>query len=190
MRERNALIIRSRGERRRSGFRLGVNMDITGQRFHCYTSSRGRAKCDSHQESEQAMRCTRRRSCVAFLVVLLAGASVRADKLVLVAGGGDQAPPAPATAAKLIAPFGADFDRAGNLYIVELTGQRVHKMDAKGLLTTIAGTTSQKGDAGDGGPAAKALFNGMHSLAIAPDGAIYLADTWNNCVRKLDPMTN
>ncbi len=144
----------------------------------------------SAKKVSKAMRCTRRRSCVAFLVLLLAGASVRADKLVLVAGGGDQAPPAPATAAKLIAPFGVDFDKAGNLYVVELSGQRVHKMDAKGLLTTIAGTTSQKGDAGDGGPAAKALFNGMHSLAIAPDGMIYLADTWNNCVRKLDPKTS
>lgn len=110
-----------------------------------------------------------------------------AAKLVLVAGGGTKAPPAPATAAKLIAPFGVDFDKAGTMYVVELSGQRVHRVDTKGLLTTVAGTTSQKGDAGDSVPAAKALFNGMHSLAIAPDGAIYLADTWNNCVRKLDP---
>lgn len=136
------------------------------------------------------MRFTCGRWVLAAVLVFLAGASAHADKLVLVAGGGDKAPPAAATEAKLIAPFGVDFDKAGNLFLVELSGGRVHKLDAKGLLSTIAGTTSQKGDAGDGGPAAKALFNGMHSLAITPNGDIYLADTWNNCVRKLTPGTN
>lgn len=123
-------------------------------------------------------------------VLLLAAASVRADRLVLVAGGGDTPPPAPAVKAKLIAPFGVDFDKAGNLFLVELSGQRVHKIDSQGMLSTIAGTTNKKGLSGDGGPAAAALFNGMHSLAIAPTGEIYVADTWNHCVRKLDPKTN
>ena len=62
------------------------------------------------------------------------------------------------------------------------------KIDAKGVLTTVAGTGT-KGDGGDGGPAAKAEFNGPHSLAVAPDGSVYLADTWNNRVRKIDPKT-
>src|SRR5690348_4172249 len=79
---------------------------------------------------------------------------VNADKLVLVAGGGTKAGDCLATEAKLIAPFGVDFDKAGNMYIVEMTGYRVHKVDAKGMLTTIAGT-GKKGDAGDGGPATK-----------------------------------
>lgn len=121
---------------------------------------------------------------------LLAGATglAWADKIVLVAGGGKDGDGLAATDAKLIAPFGVDFDRSGNMYVVELTGQRVLKVDAKGLLTKAAGTGT-KGDAGDGGPGLKAQFNGMHSLAIAPTGDIYLADTWNNRVRKLDPKT-
>jgi sugar lactone lactonase YvrE len=126
---------------------------------------------------------------VSVAVLLNTAASADAEKVVLVAGGGDKTPPAPATQAKLIAPFGVDFDKAGNLFIVELSGQRVLKVDDKGLVTTIAGTASQKGEAVDGGLAAKASFNGMHSLAIAPTGAIYLADTWNNCVRKIDPQS-
>ncbi len=113
---------------------------------------------------------------------------VFADRLVLVAGGGSGGDGVPATQAKLSAPFGCDFDKSGNMYLVELSGQRVLKVDAKGVFHIVGGT-GQKGSDGDGGPATKATFNGMHSLAIAPTGDIYLADTWNNRVRKLDPKT-
>jgi DNA-binding beta-propeller fold protein YncE len=121
-------------------------------------------------------------------LVLLLPTSARADKLVLVAGGGTKAGDCPATEAKLVGPFGVDFDKAGNMYIVEMTGYRVHKVDTKGILTTIAGT-GQKGDKGDGGPATQAEFNGMHSLCVLPDGNLCLADTWNSRLRKLDVKT-
>jgi sugar lactone lactonase YvrE len=125
-----------------------------------------------------------------FSVLLCLGAvpSLWADKLVLVAGGGTGADGSPATQAKLAAPFGVDFDKSGNLYLVEFTGQRVLKVDGKGVLTAVAGT-GQKGDGGDGDGARKAQFNGPHSLAVTPDGDIYLADTWNNRVRKIDAKT-
>jgi hypothetical protein len=42
--------------------------------------------------------------------------------------------------ARLQAPFGIDFDRAGNLYFVEMKGHRLGCIDAKGMLTTAAGT--------------------------------------------------
>ncbi len=87
--------------------------------------------------------------------------------------------------AKLREPFGVDFDRAGNLYLIEFAGHRVRKLDTKGTLHTLAGT-GEKGYAGDEGPAAKASFQNMHSLAVHPNGDIYLADTWNNRVRKID----
>jgi DNA-binding beta-propeller fold protein YncE len=117
--------------------------------------------------------------------VLLFPSVASADKLVLVAGGGSKAGDCPATEAKLIGPFGVDFDRSGNMYIVEMTGNRVHKVDAKGMLTTIAGT-GMKGDKGDDGPAVKAEFNGMHSCCMLPDGNLCLADTFNSRLRKLD----
>jgi sugar lactone lactonase YvrE len=94
----------------------------------------------------------------------------------------------PATQARLNNPFAIDADRAGNLFLAELTGQRVLKVDPKGVLTVLAGT-GKKGHAGDGGPARQAQFNGMHSLAVAPSGDVYLADTWNNRVRKIDAKT-
>ena len=122
-----------------------------------------------------------------FLTLLLHSAA-RADKLVLVAGGGADKDQVPATKAKLINPFGVDFDKSGNMYLVELSGERVLRVDDKGLFTIVGGT-GKKGNTGDDGPATMATFNGMHSLAIAPDGNVYLADTWNNRIRKYDPKT-
>ncbi|MDB5308441.1 MAG: hypothetical protein JWO38_2643 [Gemmataceae bacterium] len=123
-------------------------------------------------------------------VLLLSGAVARADKLVLVAGGGDDPDGSPAERAKLFSPFAVDFGLDGTTYIVEMVkGERLRAVNAKGELVTLAGTAGQKGDAGDGGPGAKALFNGMHHLAVGPDGAVYLADTFNNRVRKFDPKT-
>lgn len=129
---------------------------------------------------------------LAFLIGILClnfAATARADKLVLVAGGGTaDANGVPATQAKLDGPFGVDFDSAGNMYIVEIAGHRVLKVDPQGKLTKIGGT-GEKGGGGDGGPALAAQFNGMHSLAIGRTGEIYVADTWNSRVRKIDPKT-
>jgi len=121
----------------------------------------------------------------AWLLILACPSAARADKLVVVAGGGSAEQGKPATECKLVEPFGVDFDKAGNTYIVELSGGRVLKVDGKGVLSVFAGT-GQKGDGGDGGPAAKAQFNGLHSLVSAANGDIYLADTWNHKVRKID----
>jgi DNA-binding beta-propeller fold protein YncE len=84
-------------------------------------------------------------------------------------------------------PFGLDFDRGGNLYIAEYEG-RVHKLDPKGVLSLFAGT-AKKGFGGDGGPALRARFDGPHNLAVGPGGDLYVADTWNSRVRKIDART-
>src|SRR4051794_21233121 len=88
----------------------------------------------------------------ATLLLNLVPAVGQADKLIVVAGSGTKTAPAPATEVQLKGPFGVDFDKAGNMYIVDHNGHQVHKVDAKGVLTTIAGT-GQMGDSGDGGPA-------------------------------------
>jgi DNA-binding beta-propeller fold protein YncE len=122
------------------------------------------------------------------LTALLSFISAHAGDVVLVAGGGDQAEGVQATAAKLGSPFGVDFDAAGNLYFVEIDGHRACRIDPAGKLTRIAGT-GQKGGGGDGGPATAAEFNALHNLAIAKSGDIYLADTLNHRVRKIDTRT-
>jgi type 1 glutamine amidotransferase/DNA-binding beta-propeller fold protein YncE len=85
-------------------------------------------------------------------------------------------------------PFAVDFDAAGRAYIAEMAGNRVSVLDEQGRLRVLAGT-GEKGFSGDGGPAAEARFDGPHHLLVGPDGALYVADTWNNCVRRVDLET-
>lgn len=124
---------------------------------------------------------------IAPLLVLLSASTAWADTITLVAGGGNGPDGAEANTAKLLQPFGVDFDARGTTYIVEMAkGERLRAVTG-GKLVTLAGTEGKKGDQGDGGPAAQATFNGMHSLAVGPGGTVYLADTWNNRVRVFDP---
>jgi DNA-binding beta-propeller fold protein YncE len=85
-------------------------------------------------------------------------------------------------------PFGVSFDPAGQVYVVEMGGNRVSVLGRDGKPSVLAGT-GEKGLAGDGGPAAKARFDGPHHLLVGPDGQLYVADTWNNCVRRIDLKT-
>jgi hypothetical protein len=119
------------------------------------------------------------------LAGLLTIATADAQTLALVAGGGTEVS-GEATNCRVHAPFGIDFDRAGNSYIVEMAGgERVLKIDTAGKLSVFAGT-GEKGDSGDGGPALGARFNGMHSLAVGPGGDIFIADTWSNRIRRIE----
>ena len=127
-----------------------------------------------------------RLTCILTLAAACASTSLlQAEKIVLVMGGGTDTNSPNPTGAKLDGPFGTDFDRRGNVFIVEMPGNRVRQLNPQGTLSIIAGT-GEKGAAGDGGPPAAAQLNGPHSLALSPNGDIYVADTWNSCVRKID----
>lgn len=126
------------------------------------------------------------RICLSMLLtVLCLAVTVAADNVVLVAGGGDTAENVAATKAKLGMPFGVEFDSAGNLYFVEIDGHRACRIDKHGLLTRIAGTT-EKGLSDGGGKPLAAQFNALHNLAIAPNDDLYLGDTLNHRVCKID----
>lgn len=121
------------------------------------------------------------------LLILLAamGSAQAAAKVVLVAGGTEEFVDIAATKAALNGPFGIEFDSKAVPYLVELGGHRFLKIEG-GLLRKIGGS-GKPGNRGDGGPVAEVEFNGLHNLAIASDGSIYLADTWNQKVRKYNP---
>ena len=86
----------------------------------------------------------------------------------------------------LSSPFGIDFDAAGRMLIVELGGGRVFRRTPDGTVAQVGGDGT-KGYEGDGGPLKASVFNGMHNVAMLPDGTAFIADSWNNCIRKVTP---
>ena len=97
----------------------------------------------------------------------------------------------PATSARLNTPYGVALDMNGLLYIADTGNCRVRKVDNGGIMTTVAGFTSQGycGYAGDGGPATNAVLNQVVSLAFSPANDMYIADSSNYCVRMVKAST-
>jgi len=73
------------------------------------------------------------------------------------------------------------------MYIADTGNQRI-RMIANGTITTIAGNGEQ-GYGGDGGPATNARLNFPNSVALDPEGNLYISDYLNNAVRKVDMTT-
>ena len=94
----------------------------------------------------------------------------------------------PATDARLFVPRWIAIDTDGTLYVTDTGHNRVRKIDTDGIITTFAGTGEQ-GDGGDDGPAVEAQLNRPYGLTIGPEGHVYIADSFNNVVRKVDPVT-
>ncbi len=95
----------------------------------------------------------------------------------------------PATQALCNEPYEVRFDRAGNMYWVEMPNHVVRRMDkATKIVTTVAGTGTA-GFSGDGGPAVKAQLAQPHSIAFDPAGRIMICDIRNHRVRRVDLKT-
>ncbi|MFA7278533.1 MAG: IPT/TIG domain-containing protein [Sterolibacterium sp.] len=97
----------------------------------------------------------------------------------------------PAANAQFNQPLQIAFDGAGNLYVLEFAN-RIRKIDTRGIITTIAGNGTA-GFSGDGGPATQATLNvgtnDWGGLAADSQGNVYLADTANARVRRIDGTT-
>ena len=83
-------------------------------------------------------------------------------------------------------PSDVDVDLAGNLYVADTDRDKVFKITPAGILTTYAGTGAA-GFSGDGGWATNAKLNDPRNVAVAPSGAVFVADTLNHRVRRIDP---
>ena len=96
--------------------------------------------------------------------------------------GGDSGP---ATGALLARPDDIAVDNMGNVYIADSFNHRIRKVDASGIIDTIAGT-GERGFGGDGGPATSALLTFPQGVATDSAGNIYIADAGNNRIRVVD----
>jgi sugar lactone lactonase YvrE len=112
--------------------------------------------------------------------------------LTLVAGNGSASSTGnggPATLAAVNTPTGVALDAAGNLYISEMLGNRVRRVDAQtGIITTIAGTGASA-FGGDYGPATVAALKMPHGIALDSAGNLYIADTGNERIRCVYALT-
>jgi uncharacterized protein (TIGR03437 family) len=92
-----------------------------------------------------------------------------------------------ATSAALGGAFGLALDTAGNLYISQGTQNVVRVMNAAGAINAFAGN-GKVGFGGDGGQAANAMFFEPDGLAVDGAGNVYVADRYNNRIRRINPQ--
>ena len=93
-----------------------------------------------------------------------------------------------AVRARLKYPQGMALDAAGNLYFADNGNHRIRKVDASGIMRTIAGTGGAYGGfGGDGGPALQAMLFSPRGMAADKAGNLYIADIGNHRIRRLTP---
>jgi streptogramin lyase len=91
--------------------------------------------------------------------------------------------------AQLLGPRAVAVGPDGKLYIVERNGHCVRRVDpTKGMIERFAGT-GKRGFAGDGGKAVDATFDGPKEIDIDRDGNVFVVDTENEVIRKIDAKT-
>ncbi|MBX7218565.1 MAG: IPT/TIG domain-containing protein [Blastocatellia bacterium] len=101
-----------------------------------------------------------------------------------VSGNGGEATSAPFTI-----PYGLAFDKDGNLLIGEAQTNRIRLVNkSTGVLSTIAGTGAI-GALGDDGPATQARLNFPTAVTVDSNGNIFICDTANDRVRRIDATT-
>jgi len=122
-----------------------------------------------------------------FLLPLLSAAIASGQTISTFAGNGTagySGDGGQATQAEINRVVGLAADAARNIYLADQNNNRVRKVDANGVITTLAGT-GVAGYNGDGGTAALAQLNGPTGVCVAPSGAVYVNDEGNGRVRKI-----
>lgn len=90
-----------------------------------------------------------------------------------------------ATTGKIYQPYGVAADGFGNVFIADSSNNRIRKVSTNGVMTTVAGTGISS-FSGDGGAATNARIYSPEGVALDASGNLYIADTGNNRIRKVD----
>jgi sugar lactone lactonase YvrE len=85
------------------------------------------------------------------------------------------------TAAQFGNLYGISIDASGNLYVVDRTNHKIRKVTPAAVVTTLAGSTIGDAD----GTSTTAQFNEPWGVAVGANGIVYVADTVNRKVRKI-----
>jgi DNA-binding beta-propeller fold protein YncE len=93
----------------------------------------------------------------------------------------------PATRAAVFGARAVAFAPDGSLYVMERQGSCIRRI-RDGIIETVAGTGA-RGYAGDGGNARLAVFNAPKEMAVDPDGNIFVVDTENHAIRRIDAQS-
>ena len=93
----------------------------------------------------------------------------------------------PALKATLDKPFGLALDKNQNLYIADRGNNRIRKVDASGMISSVAGDGGFY-FIGDNGPAYRASIAGPTGVAVDSEGNIFIADRQNNRIRMVDKL--
>ena len=95
-----------------------------------------------------------------------------------------------ATGAQLHSPLGVAVDGAGNIYFADYANNVIRKVSATwGVITTVAGN-GIAGHSGDGGAATSAQLEEPYGVAVDSIGNLYVADSYNRVIRKVDAATS
>jgi len=86
-------------------------------------------------------------------------------------------------------PRTIDFDPEGNIYVALREGNAIYRIDPKLKRIQLIAGTGATGFTGDGGVATNATFNGPKGIAYARDHSLYVVDTENHAVRRIDLKT-
>jgi DNA-binding beta-propeller fold protein YncE len=117
---------------------------------------------------------------------------LKTKKVTTIAGSGEKGNSGDgglAVKAALNQPYEVRFDRAGNMFFVDMPNHNVRRVDRKtGVITTVAGT-GEPGFSGDGGAAVKAQFRQPHSIVFDREGRLLICDIGNHRVRRVDLKT-
>ena len=123
------------------------------------------------------------------LCLLWSSAQATTPIITTIAGGGSpvsgNGDGGPATLARLQEPVALAVDPSGNVFVAERYGFKVRRIDANGIITTVAGNGQQMYD-GDGKPATSAAID-VRGIAVDSAGNLYVSDGTNRRIRKVAP---
>ena len=108
--------------------------------------------------------------------------------VITLAGSGNQGfTDGQGTAASFNGPIGVAVDSSGNVYVADINNHLIRKIDSLGNVTTLAGSGTQDSDDGVG---TSASFKFPRDVAVDSSGNVYVADTGNHLIRRIDSTGN